>query len=106
MNPLPEGADPASLPAPAGAALPGTPLTPLRAVVQVSVVQTGGAIGLSAALLQSSNMSAPPPGPPVAGDLRSASVQAAIAAVRSASGQDRRARIVELLRALRGGEVT
>ena len=81
-----------------------TALAPLHAVIQVSVVQTQGAIGLSAALLQSSNMSAPPPQPPVAGDLRSASVQTAIAAVRSASSQDRRARIVDLLRALRGGE--
>ena len=105
VNPLPEGVDPASLPPPAGAALPGEPLAPLHAVIQVSVVQTQGAIGLSAALLQSSNMSAPPPRPPVAGDLRSASVQTAIAAVRGASSQDRRARIVELLRALRCGEV-
>lgn len=105
VNPIPEGVDPASLPPPAGAALPGVPLAPLHAVIQVSVVQTQGAIGLSAALLQSSNMSPPPPQPPLAGDLHSASVQTAIAAVRSASSQDRRARIVELLRALRGGEV-
>jgi hypothetical protein len=104
VNPLPEGVDPASLPPPAGAALPGTPLPPLHAVIQVSVVQTQGAIGLSAALLRSSNMSAPPPQPPLAGDLHSAAVQTAIAAVRSASGQDRRVRIVELLRALRAGE--
>jgi hypothetical protein len=105
VNPLPEGVDPATLPPPAGAALPGKPLVPLHAVIQVSVVETQGAIGLSAALLQSSNMSAPPPQPPLAGDLDSPSVQTAIAAVRSASSQDRRARIVELLRALRGGEV-
>ena len=104
VNPLPEGVDPASLPPPAGAALPGQPLAPLHAVIQVCAIETQGAIGLSAALLQSSNMSAPPPRPPVAGDLRSASVETAIAAVRSASSQDRRARIVELLRALRGGE--
>jgi len=105
VNPLPEGVDPASLPPPAGAALPGVPLAPLHAVIHVSVVQMQGAIGLSAALLQSSNMSAPPPRLPVAGDLCSESVQTAIAAVRGASSQDRRARIVELLRALRGGEV-
>lgn len=104
VNPLPEGVDPASLPPPAGAALPGQPLAPLHAVIQVSVVEAQGAIGLSAALLRSSNMSAPPPGPPVAGDLRSASVEAAVAAVRSASSEDRRARIVELMRTLRGGE--
>ena len=104
VNPLPEGVDPASLPPPAGAALPGQPLAPLHAVIRVSVVQTQGAIGLSAVLLQSSNMSAPPPPPPVAGDLRDAAVETAIAAVRSASSQDRRTRIVELLRALRGGE--
>ena len=105
VNPLPEGVDPASLPPPAGAALPGQPLAPLHAVIQVCAIETQGAIGLSAALLRSSNMSAPPPRPPVAGDLCSASVETAIAAVRSASGQDRRARIVELLRALRGGEI-
>jgi hypothetical protein len=104
VNPLPEGVDPATLPPPAGAKLPGVPLAPLHAVIQVSVVEMQGAIGLSAALLQSSNMSAPPRQPPVAGDLGSASVETAIAAVRSASSQDRRARIVELLRALRGGE--
>jgi hypothetical protein len=105
VNPLPEGVDPASLPPPAGAALPGEPMAPLHAVIQVSAVETQGAIGLSAALLQSSNMSAPPPRPPMAGDIRSASVETAIAAVRSASGQDRRARIGELLRALGGGQV-
>lgn len=104
VNPLPEGVDPASLPPPPGAALPGQPLAPLHAVIQVSAVQMQGAVGLSASLRQSSNMSAPPPRLPVAGHLRSEPVQTAIAAVRRASGQDRRARIVDLLRALRGGE--
>jgi len=64
VNPLPDGADPDGLPPPEGVELPGQPLAPLRAVVQVSTQQlpdTGGApqIGLSATLLRSSNIGAP-----------------------------------------------
>jgi hypothetical protein len=66
VNPLPQGADPASLPPPLGVVFPGQPLTPLHAVIQVSAVQMQDAagdpqVGLSASLQQSSNITAPPP---------------------------------------------
>jgi len=61
VNPLPEGADPADLGPPEGAVLPGRPLTPLRAVVHVSAQMVPGAgVGLTASLVQSSNMAAAP----------------------------------------------
>jgi hypothetical protein len=115
VNPLPQGADPANLPPPAGAVFPGQPLTPLHAVIQVSAVQMQNAagdpqVGLSASLQQSSNISAPPPPeaagrpgvPPFGSDLRSAQVQAAVAAVRSAPSDLRYARLIDLMHALRG----
>lgn len=118
VNPLAEGADPASLPPPQGAALPGQPLAPLHAVIQVSAVQMQDRdgqpqVGLSASLRQSSNVTAPPPSesagtpgaPPFGSDLDSAEVQAAVAAVRNASSEDRYGRLIDLMRALRGGEV-
>jgi hypothetical protein len=118
VNPLAAGTDPAALPIPQGAALPGQPLKPLHAVIQVSAVQLPDQdgkpqVGLSASLRQSSNVTAPPPPesagkpgtPPFASDLGSAEVQAAITAVRSASGEDRYDRLIELMHALRGGEV-
>lgn len=110
VSPLPEGADPEALPPP-GTALPGKPLPPLRAVVRVSAIQMQDAagnplVGLSAALLQSTNMSAPPP-PEAAGDpaatgrdLSAAEVQTAIAAVRCAPAGDRYGKLIELLRVL------
>jgi hypothetical protein len=118
VNPLPQGADPASLPPPLGAVFPGQPLTPLHAVIQVSAVQMqdaagGPQVGLSASLQQSSNITAPPP-PEAAGrpgvspfgsDLRSGEVQAAIARVRSAPSDQRYGRLIDLMHALRGGEV-
>ena len=65
VNPLPEGTDPATLPPPEGAVLPGQPLAPLRAVVHVCaqlLPDAGGSpqVGLTASLLQSSNLAAPP----------------------------------------------
>jgi len=65
VNPLPEGTDPATLPPPEGAVLPGRPLAPLRAVVHVCAQMIPGAggspqVGLTASLLQASNMAAPP----------------------------------------------
>ncbi len=118
VNPLAEGADPAALPIPQGAALPGQPLTPLHAVIQVSAVQLPDQdgkpqVGLSASLRQSSNVTAPPPPessgrpgtPPFGSDLGSVEVQAAVAAVRSAAGEDRYGRLIELMHALRGGDV-
>ncbi len=112
VNPLPEGADPEALPPPQGAVFPGKPLPPLHAVLRVSAVQMQGAagnplVGLSASLLQSTNMSAPPP-PEAAGnpaaigrDLSAAEVQAAIAAVRCAPTAARYGKLIELLRVLR-----
>jgi hypothetical protein len=117
VNPLPEGADPASLPPPPGAVFPGQPLTPLHAVIQVSAVQMQNAagdpqVGLSASLQQCSNITAPPP-PEAAGrpgvspfgsDLGSPEVRAAVAAVRSAPSGQRYGRLIDLMHALRGAE--
>lgn len=118
VNPLAEGADPASLPPPTGATLPGHPLTPLHAVIQVSAVQLQDRdgkpqVGLTASLLQSSNVTPPPPpessGVPETGpfgsDLRSVEAIAAVAAVRDASGEDRYDRLIDLIHVLKGGEV-
>jgi hypothetical protein len=118
VNPLPHGADPASLPPPPGAVFPGQPLAPLHAVIQVSAVQMQDAagdpqVGLSAGLRQASNMTAPPPpeaagrpgGSPFGSDLRSAEVQAAVAAVRSARNDQRYGRLIDLMHVLRSGEV-
>jgi precorrin-3B methylase len=65
VNPLPEGTDPAGLAPPEGTVLPGQPLAPLRAVVHVCaqlLADAGGGpqVGLTASLLQSSNLAAPP----------------------------------------------
>lgn len=117
-NPIPEGGDPATLPPPAGVVLPGQPLAPLYAVIQLSAVQTQDAagnpqVGLWASLRQSSNVAAPPP-PETAGDpnaspfgsrLDSPQVQAAAAAVRGASSEERYNRLIDLMRVLRSGDV-
>jgi hypothetical protein len=118
VNPLAEGVDPAALPMLQGAALPGQPLTPLHAVIQVSAVQLPDQdgkpqVGLSASLRQSSNVTAPPPPeaagrpgtPPFGSDLGSIDVQGAVAAVRNASSEYRYDRLIELMHALRGGDV-
>jgi len=118
VNPLAEGADPAALPIPQGAALPGQPLTPLHAVIQVSAVQLPDQdgkpqVGLRASFRRSSNVTAPPPPetagnpgtPPFGSDLSSTKVQAAASAVREASGEDRYGRLIDLMHALRGGDV-
>jgi hypothetical protein len=111
VSPLPEGADPEALPTPPGTVLPGKPLPPLRAVVRVSAIQMQDAagnplVGLSAWLLQSTNMSALPP-PEAAGnpaaigrDFSAAEVQAAIADVRCAPAEARYGKLIELLRVL------
>ncbi|HEX3742663.1 MAG TPA: SAM-dependent methyltransferase [Bryobacteraceae bacterium] len=64
-NPLEAGTDPATLPAPRSADLPGQPLAPLHVVLQISGQQLPSAdgmpnVGLSASLLQSTNMFVPP----------------------------------------------
>jgi hypothetical protein len=61
VNPLPAGVDPGTLPASKGAELPGQPLTPLHAVLQISALQLPSSdgmptVGLTASLLQSTNM--------------------------------------------------
>jgi len=118
VNPLPEGADPARLPPPAGAVLPGQPLAPLYAVIQISAVQSQDAagnpqLGLWGSFRQSSNVSVPPP-PESAGEiaaspfkspLDSAPVQAAVAAVRKASSGEKYDRLVDLLHVLHTGDV-
>jgi hypothetical protein len=116
VNPLPQGADPSSLPPPQGAALPGQPLTPLHAVIQVCAVQTEDAAGgprvnLSASFRQSSNVTAPPRpeaagrpgGSPFGSGLASESVRAAVTAVRSAPSGERYGKLIDLLHALGGG---
>jgi hypothetical protein len=118
VNPLAEGADPAALPIPPGAALPGEPLTPLRAVIQVSAVQMQDQDGkpqvaLNASLQRSSNMTAPPPPesagrpamPPFGSDPDSSAVKVAVAAVRNASSEERYGKLLELMRTLRGGGI-
>lgn len=117
VQPLPPGADPASLPPPAGAVLPGQPLEPLHAVIQISAVQSQDAIGnpqlgLWACFRQSTNVPEPPPResaggarPPICqmrGD--SELIQAAAAAVRSAPSEERYARLADLLRTLHPGD--
>jgi hypothetical protein len=109
VNPLAEGADPASLPPPPGAALPGTPLAPLHVVIQIAAIEIPDAsgrpqVGLTASLRQSSNITGPPP--ESAGSAkRSEAVDAAVAAVRNSPGEERYDRLVDLLRVLRGGAV-
>jgi hypothetical protein len=117
VNPLPPGADPASMPPPQGAVFPGQPLTPLHAVIQVSPLHMQDAdghplIGLSAAFRQSSNVTAPPPsesagrpyGSLFGNDLRSEDVRTAVTAVRNAPTGQKYDRLIDLLHALRGGE--
>jgi hypothetical protein len=116
VKPLPEGADPASLPPPADAVLPGQPLAPLYAVIQISAVQSLDAsgnprVGLWACLRQSTNVLAPPPPESAGGNqvsnLRctddSGRIQAAAAAVRNAPPEERYARLVQLLHTLHPG---
>ena len=118
VAPLPEGADPASLPPPPGTVLPGRALAPLYAVIQVSAVEVkdeaGNArVGLTASLRQSTNMVGPAPpeaagkpgAPPFGSDLASAEVRAAVAAVRKAPAGERYDRLIDLAHVLRSGEV-
>ena len=118
VSPLLDGVDPATLPPPPGAALPGQPLSPLYAVISVAALQLQDSagnpvVGLTASLRQSTNISAPPPPeaagnpriPPFGSDLQPEQVQSAITAVRQASGPQRYERIIDLIHALRSGDV-
>lgn len=116
VSPLPESGDPAGLPLPAE--LPGQPLAPLYAVIQISAVlsqDTAGGLqaGLWASFRRSTNVAAPPP-PEMAGDpssppfgtrIDAAEVESAAAAVLNASRDDRYDKLVDLLRAVRCGDV-
>jgi hypothetical protein len=108
VNPLPAGADPASLPPPPGATFPGQPLTPLHAVIQVSPLQIEGSIGLSAIFRQSTNIAAPrlpgSAGKPDGKDLGSEQIQTAVAAVRNAPAGERYEKLVDLIHVLREGK--
>ena len=99
VNPLPPGADPATLPPPQGASIPGTALTPLHAVIQLNALQLQDAagkpqVGLSASLRQSTNMAAPPVQESAA---RSEALRAAADAVKSAAAGDRYAKLLDLI---------
>ncbi|MGA7236819.1 MAG: hypothetical protein WBY44_14120, partial [Bryobacteraceae bacterium] len=118
ITPLHEGGDPSRLPMPASATLPGQPLTPLHAVIQLSAAQSKDAAGnlqvsMWASFRQSSNTVAPAPpeaagnpdASPFASPLDSPEVQSAAAAVHAASPSDRYDKLVALTRALHGGDV-
>ena len=107
VNALQPGADPATLPPPAGSVLPGQPLAPLHAVVNVSMVQlpdVGGQprVGMWATMRQASNISATPR---LESDLRSEPVRGAVTAVRAADAGERYDRLLDLVRALDSGDV-
>jgi hypothetical protein len=104
VSPLPQGVDPASLPVPEGATIPGRALAPLHAVIQISALQMQDAagnpqVGLSASFRQSTNIAVPPS----ESDPQSPQVQAAVAAVRAASSEERYGRLIDLVHALRPG---
>jgi hypothetical protein len=118
VSPLAEGADPASLPPPAGVVLPGEPMVPFHVVIQLSAMEIADSfgrpqVGLSASLRQSSNIMGPAPPEsagipgtsPFASDLHSERVEAAVARVRNATREQRYDRLIDLIGALRGGEV-
>jgi hypothetical protein len=118
ITPMHEGADPSRLPPPAGATLPGQPLTPLYGVIQLTAAQSKDAAGnaqvsMWAAFRQSSNTVAAAPAEtagnpergPFGSAMESVEVRAAVAAVREAARGDRYDKLVALTRALRGGDV-
>jgi len=107
VNPLPEGADPATVPFPPGATLPGVPLTPLHVVMQVSAMEVvdaagGRHVGMSAFLRQSSNLAGPSPGTLL--QERSEMLDTAVNAVHRAAPEERYSRVIDLIRALRSGD--
>ena len=118
ISPLQEGSEPSSLQIPAGASLPGQPLTPLHAVIQLSAAYSKDANGnlqvsMWASFRQSSNVISPPPpeaagnpdASPFASPTDSPDVQAAASAVHAASPADRYEKLVALTRSLHGGNV-
>lgn len=118
ISPLQEGADPSRIPPPAGATLPGAPLNPLYAVVQIAAAQvTDGSgkprLNMWASLRQSANtISAPPPETagdpeisPFASKMDSPAVRAAVREAREAPPSERYVKLAALLRTLRGGDI-
>ncbi len=102
VSPIADGVDPATLPAPAGATLPGNPLTPLHAVIQLSALQSKEGVSMWASFRQATNVFAPVPAQDVGVD--SPEVQAAAAEALAATPLERYEKLVALTRALRGGE--
>ena len=102
VSPIAEGADPASLPQPSGAALPGRPMTPLHAVIQLSASQSKDGVGMWASFRQATNVFAPVPMQDEVND--SPEVQAAAAEALAAEPGERYEKLATLARALGGGE--
>ncbi len=118
IAPMHEGADPSRIPAPAGAVLPGQPLTPLHAVIQLSSAASEDAAGtlqvsMWASFLKSTNAASPAPpeaagnpaSPPFGSPLDSPEVRDAAEAVHTAAPAERYEKLVTLTRALNGGDV-
>ena len=106
ISPLPENGDPSRMPPPAGATLPGTPLAPLYAVINLSAAQAKDANGdlrvnMWASFRQSSNAVTPPRELPA---YDSHEVKTAAEAVRAAESEERYEKLAALVRALRRGD--
>jgi hypothetical protein len=116
VNPLPAGVDPSTLPPPAGAQLPGRPFLPLHIVVQLCAIEYRDSagrpqVGLSASFRQSSNVTGPPAPEskglvPSQNPRHSEAIVTAAAHVRSASGEQRYHRLIDLIHALRNEEAS
>lgn len=99
ISPLPEGADPSRLPPPPGSTLPGNPLTPLYAVIHLTAAHgNDGSVSMWASFLQNSNVVTTEPRPEASGSPELAD------AVRAAAPEERYDKLLDLLRAIRGGE--
>ena len=103
VNPMAEGTVPATLPPPAGATLPGTPLAPLYAVIEIDGVQASDGTGNTQLELWAQFRQATNSETGVGrGNSKDPAVEEAVAAVRGASPQTRRDRLVDLARTLQG----
>jgi hypothetical protein len=105
IAPMHEGADPSRMAPPPGAMLPGQPLTPLHAAIQVSGAQSKDGDGnlrvnLWASFRQSTNAAFSAPG---AGAAAAPEVRAAAAAVHAAAPLDRYEKLIALAQAFEGG---
>jgi hypothetical protein len=105
IAPMHEGADPSRMPPPPGAMLPGQPLTPLHAVIQVSGAQLKDAggnlrVNLWASFRQSTNAASPAS---AASAVLAPEVRAAAAAVHAATPAERYEKLLALAQSLEGG---